>query len=189
MSLAMTSYAVLGLLARRGAMSGYDLTAFADRSVAHFWPISRGLVYRELARLERLRLVTGTDVPQHRLPDKRIYRLTREGEQALARWLAEVPFERDRGRSPFLLMFFFGERMPPSHLRELLSEYRRTAEQEIEDLTAIVEQLEGVHRARFGYLAAQLGVRTALARAEWAREVESLAAREAWDAPDPDREG
>lgn len=176
-----TSYAVLGLLGRRGPMSGYDLTAYADRSIAYFWPISRSLVYRELARLERLGLVTGTDVPQRRLPDKRIYDLTREGERALDRWLVENPFERDRGRSPFLLMFFFGERIPPSRLRGLLDAYRRAAEQDIEDLTAIVEHLVGVPRARFGYLAAQLGVRAARDRQEWAREVESALAAEPAD--------
>ena len=181
MSLPPTSYAVLGLLSRRGPMSGYDLTAYADRSVAHFWPISRSLIYRELARLERLDLVAGTDVPQQRLPDKRIFELTRAGEQALDRWLAETPFERDRGRSPFLLMFFFGERIPPSRLRELLDAYRRAAEQDIEDLTAIVKQLEGVQQARFGHLAAQLGVRAAQARQKWAREVESMLAEEPAD--------
>src|ERR671919_173238 len=113
-----TSYAVLGLLSRRGPMSGYDLTAYADRSVAHFWPISRSLIYRESARLERLGLVRGSDVAQERLPDKRIYEVTEEGRRALDRWLGEASFEPDRGRSSFLLMFFFGERMRPSRVRE-----------------------------------------------------------------------
>ena len=154
-------------------MSGYELSAFADRSVAYFWPISRSLVYRETARLERLGLVRGTDVVQERLPDKRVYEVTDEGMRALERWLATTPFEPDRGRSSFLLMFFFGERMPASRVRELVREYRGAAERDIEDLSAIVEHLEGVPQARFGYLSARLGVHVARARLAWADEVEA----------------
>lgn len=156
-------------------MSGYDLTAFADRSVAHFWPISRSLVYRELARLELQGLVDGTDVRQRRLPDKRVYELTQQGERVLDEWLEESPFERDRGRSTFLLMFFFGERMSPARLSELVAQYLRTAERDIQDLTAICDQLEALPHARFGRLAAEFGVRLAQARADWAREVASTA--------------
>jgi DNA-binding PadR family transcriptional regulator len=154
-------------------MSGYELSAYADRSIAHFWPISRSLVYREASRLEGLGLVRGTDVAQERLPDKRTYELTAEGRRTLDRWLAEAPFDRDRGRSSFLLMFFFGERMPSSRIRELVGEYRRAAEQDVADLSAIVERLEGVPRARFGYLSASLGLRVAAARVAWASDLES----------------
>src|SRR5919106_171688 len=70
-----SSVAVLGLIAIRPT-SGYDLAAFADRSIAYFWSIPRSQLYRELARLEKLDLIVGTHVAQRSAPDKRIYEIT-----------------------------------------------------------------------------------------------------------------
>src|SRR5260370_871676 len=52
-------------------MSGYDLAQAAERSVGRFWPISKSQVYAELARLEPLGLVQGTEIAQDRRPDNR----------------------------------------------------------------------------------------------------------------------
>ena len=40
-----TTYAVLGLVDKLPGSSGYELGAVADRSFAHFWPISQTLLY------------------------------------------------------------------------------------------------------------------------------------------------
>src|SRR6266511_3722518 len=77
-ALPTTAFAVLGLLSLRD-LSGYELAAFADQSLAYFWPMHRSLVYRELRRLEDGGYVAGTEVAQDRVPDKRVYRLTERG--------------------------------------------------------------------------------------------------------------
>src|SRR6266511_3546714 len=64
--------AVLGLLSRQPT-SGYELGSTAERTIAHFWPITRAHIYAELARLEAAGLVTATEVSQQRRPDKRVY--------------------------------------------------------------------------------------------------------------------
>ncbi|MDN6619114.1 MAG: PadR family transcriptional regulator, partial [Corynebacterium variabile] len=54
--------------------------------------------YRTLSRLHDGGLVTCEDVPQQGRPDKKIYTLSRTGEDALASWIAEpsaVPTLRD----------------------------------------------------------------------------------------------
>lgn len=167
-----TSYAVLGLLEKE-PRSGYDLSAFADRSVAYFWPISRTLVYRELARLERLGLVQGAAVAQERLPDKRLYSITDEGRAALDDWLAEPTFEETRFRSGFLLKFFFGLRVPSERVTQLLDDYRSSLEQELATLRGIEQRLADDRSKRFGRLAAVYGIRSAEARLGWLREVEA----------------
>lgn len=166
-----TSYAVLGLLEKE-SRSGYDLSAFADRTIAYFWPISRTLVYRELARLERLRLVRGTAVVQERLPDKRLFTITENGRVALDEWLAEPTFEETRFRSGFLLKFFFGLRIPPDRLAQLLGDYRESLEQELSTLRDVVQRLSEDQSKRYGRLAALYGIRSAEARLGWLDEVE-----------------
>src|SRR6266511_3559331 len=79
--------AVLGLLSRQPT-SGYELGSTAERTIAHFWPITRAHIYAELARLEAAGLVTATEVSQQRRPDKRVYAITGAGEAALDAWLA-----------------------------------------------------------------------------------------------------
>lgn len=167
-----TTYAVLGLLDKR-ALSGYDLAAFADRTLGYFWPISRTLAYRELGRLESLGWVRGAPVPQDRLPDKRVWSTTEEGRRALAGWLARPALAGGADRNGFLLKLFFGAPMSPEAMRALLDDYRESLEATHADLAALIERLTGIPNARMGRHAALHGLRTAEARLAWIDEVEA----------------
>lgn len=63
--------------------TGYELSKRFDNSVANFWPASRQQIYRELDRLEEDGLATARLVRQERRPDKRIFRLTAGGHEAV----------------------------------------------------------------------------------------------------------
>lgn len=167
-----TSYAVLGLIDKQPS-SGYDLAALADRSLGHFWPISRTLVYRELARLETLGWAEADDVAQERLPDKRIWSSTTQGKQALADWLTRPAEGGSSFRSGFLLKFMFGARMPPGAMSSLLAEYRESLQSTATDLAALAQRLSSSPHASTGRLAALHGLRTAEARLAWLDEVEA----------------
>jgi PadR family transcriptional regulator AphA len=169
--LSTTSLAILGLLSIRG-MSGYELTALAEISVGHFWPMHRSLVYRELPRLEQAGYVSGTHVAQERLPDKRTYAVTPAGRTVLDAWLAGPGFGRARYRNEFLVKFFFASRMGPDRLRELLAEYRAALELELTELGAVAKKTEAIPGALLGRLAALHGVRTREALLGWIAEVE-----------------
>jgi PadR family transcriptional regulator AphA len=166
-----TALAILGLLSIR-PMSGYELTAFAAMSIGHFWPMHRSLVYRELGRLEGAGYVSGTDVPQDRVPDKRTYALTEAGRRVLDAWLATPGFEPARHKDEFLVKFFFASRMGPDHLRRLLDDERTALERELAELEAIAKKTEAIPGALFGRLAALYGVRTREALLGWLLEVE-----------------
>lgn len=173
-----TTYAVLGLLDKTTTSgspgtSGYDLAALAERSLGYFWPISRTLMYRELARLESLGWVGSEPVPQDRLPDKRIWSTSEAGRSALADWLTQPAVTPNRDRNGFLLKFFLGARMPPYALRALLVDYRESLQLTRDSLAAVADQLTGIATARMGRLAALHGLRTAEARLEWIEEVEA----------------
>jgi PadR family transcriptional regulator, regulatory protein AphA len=100
--LTTNSHAILGLLSIT-PMSGYDLHLAVERAVGRFWPISKSQVYAELSRLQSLGLIEGSEVWQRALPDKRVFRLTEAGEQALDAWLADGQHADPQFRIPFLL--------------------------------------------------------------------------------------
>jgi PadR family transcriptional regulator, regulatory protein AphA len=151
-------------------MSGYDLHQAVDRSVRHLWPISKSQVYAELARLEPLGLIAGTDVPQERLPDKRVFRLTQQGEEALDDWLEHVHLEPPQYRLPFLLPVLFGHRLGPQRTAELLDQVRAAAEGRRRAFRALLEAMEEAPGTEYARLVVLHGLRLAEATASWVDE-------------------
>ena len=177
-SLTVTSHAILGLLSIV-PMSGYDLFQAVDRSVSRFWPISKSQVYAELARLEPLGLVDGTDIPQERLPDKRVFRLTEAGEQALDAWLADGEIEDLQFRIPFLLKVLFGHRSPPPDTARLLQGVAEEAADEAARYADFTERLGSAPETAYARVAVLFGLRMAEAIAAWAEEAQALLPEEA----------
>ena len=171
MTLGTTSQAILGLLSI-APMSGYDLAQAAERSVGRFWPISRSQVYAELARLEPQGLVRGTEIAQDRRPDKRVFRLTQRGEEALDSWLESDDLAAPRFRLPFLLKIFLGHRTDPGHSAELLREVRAGALAESKQLEAMLAVLDHP-AAAYARLTVLFLLRLAETTAAWAQEAEA----------------
>lgn len=100
-----TSYVVLGLLAREGQSTPYDLKRHIAATIGHFWSFPHALLYKEPARLVELGLVTEEREEDGRR--RRLFTITEAGRQALRAWLdrpARQPTElRDLG----LLQLFF----------------------------------------------------------------------------------
>ncbi len=155
-----TSYAVLGMLSL-APMSGYELTQSVDKTIAHFWTISKSQVYGELSRLEDLGLVAGTDVTQERLPDKRTYEITELGAEALDRWLVAPTGEYSRLRSVPLLKTFFAHRLSREATDELLERHRANADAARAQLETIVQLLDDMPEAFFTKATALIGLRSA----------------------------
>lgn len=170
--LSTSSLVVLGLVAIKPA-SGYDLVAYADRSVAYFWSIPRSQIYRELARLEGLDLIAGTHVPQTSVPDKRVYEITDAGRTVLVAWVESPTLPRTGSKNGLLLKVFMARHARPEALQPLLSSYRESVELQLADLKAIVDQLADRPRGgRFGRLTARWGVLHAEASLDWLDEAE-----------------
>jgi DNA-binding PadR family transcriptional regulator len=94
-------YALLALLAKAPA-HGYELKqAYESLFGAVQPPLNAGQIYTTLSRLERDHLVQDHHVAQDDRPDKRVYRLTGEGEAALREWFDEAV------RGPYLKDEFF----------------------------------------------------------------------------------
>lgn len=175
--LPVSSFVLLGLLQRR-PQSGYELSSFVERTVAHFWPLTRGLVYRELGRLEERGLLRGEQITQASRPDKRVYDVTTAGRAAFGDWLTTPGFTEERPRNELLVKLFFGAQLDQQSLRELLNEAREKAEQRRIDLTAISDRLAGTDDSRrYGWMTARHGVWRAEAELGWLDEMNAMLLR------------
>lgn len=166
-----TSRAILGLLSIV-PMSGYDLAQAADAAVGRFWPVSKSQVYAELARLEPLGLVQGTEIAQDRRPDKRVFRLTEPGEEALDAWLESDDLAAPRFRLPFLLKIFLGHRAAPERSAALLQEVRDRALAEVQQLEALLAILDHPDAA-YARLTVSYLLRMAETTAAWAQDAQA----------------
>ncbi len=129
-------HAILGLL-RSQPMSGYELkTQQFDRGVAHFWTADQAQIYRTLDHLREQGLVEEELVVQQDRPNKKIYRLTAEGEAELVRWLATKQ-EEPPLREPFLVQVFFGDALEKTQLLQVLRDKLEERRQVLAALKAI----------------------------------------------------
>ncbi len=81
-----------------GEMSGYELSKAFDATVANFWTATSQQVYRELDRMADDGVIVARLVPQDGRPDKRLFRLTDDGRdalRALSRHTPKTPAIRD----------------------------------------------------------------------------------------------
>lgn len=105
-----------------GDASGYEIKKMFERGMlSHLHEASFGSIYPALNRLEREGLATATAMAQEKRPDKKVYRLTDKGREALVTALMAPPAQ-DKMRSDFLFILAFGHLLPPGHLREVIEQ-------------------------------------------------------------------
>jgi DNA-binding PadR family transcriptional regulator len=125
---------ILGLLWLE-PRSGYDIKAAVDRTTRFFWAASYGQIYPELRRLEDDGLVVGVEMATGGRR-RRVFRLTRAGEDALRGWLrGGEPLVELRDES--LLRLFFADALPPREQRDLLEGRLRGHRAYLEQLRAL----------------------------------------------------
>nr|WP_229675640.1 PadR family transcriptional regulator [Hoyosella rhizosphaerae] len=114
-----TAASLLGFL-HEGPMSGWDLVAMAQNRIGSYWSITQSQVYRELAALNRDGLAErGETGPRDRTP----YRITEEGREAFAAWVARDPGP-ETIRFPLLLSLAFGNHVEPERLSRIIAANR-----------------------------------------------------------------
>jgi DNA-binding PadR family transcriptional regulator len=132
--LTTTEAAVLALLAIEGERSGYDLLRLVQNAIAHVWSPARSGLYAVLPRLARDGLASRRLVRQSARPDKQLYRISKQGRDALAAWLETV---EAGARDAFFLKLFVGGLTTVDVLLEQVAQFRSDTQAELEQLRAI----------------------------------------------------
>jgi DNA-binding PadR family transcriptional regulator len=153
-----TSYSVLGMLSFGDELSGYQRKKRADNLRFFYWSPAHSQIYAEFRRLEKLGFVTRREVKQRRRPDKRLYRITDEGQEAFEAWLNEAPVEPVSLKHSVVLRLFFGHAGDPDRLREVLEDYAQQVSEVIEDLRGISEEISDQDQWFYPAIVAEWGI-------------------------------
>ncbi|HKS46903.1 MAG TPA: PadR family transcriptional regulator [Amycolatopsis sp.] len=103
--LSPSAYVVLGLIARHGPMTPYELKARVEDTVGYYWPIPHAQLYRDPPRLAERGLLEERAEEHGRR--RRVFHLTGAGREALDRWLADPTSGPPETRNPALLKLTF----------------------------------------------------------------------------------
>ncbi|WP_227982531.1 PadR family transcriptional regulator [Nocardia spumae] len=117
---------VLGLIARHGPLTPYELKAHMDESVEYFWPVPHAQLYRIPARLaERGLLHEDAEETGRR---RRVFHLTDAGREALRDWLSDPDCPPPETRDPAQVKLFFADLGAPGDVvalaRQQAAEHR-----------------------------------------------------------------
>ena len=133
---------LLGFL-RRGNRTGYELKKAMDGSVGFFFGSSYGSIYPALKDLEASGLVEVREVVQSGKPNKKVYRITSEGEKSFQAQLEESP-AADSFRSEFLMHLFFGGQQEGGQLLDMISDYRGLQEGKLARLQEVEVEVRDI---------------------------------------------
>jgi PadR family transcriptional regulator, regulatory protein AphA len=135
---------VLGLIGLRGPSTPYDLKRAISRSVSYFWPFPHSQLYDEPERLVAAGLLSRKVETSGRR--RKLYKLTRKGEQALGSWLTTPPDDIFEMRDMAVLQLFFSEFMSKDDLVHLAKSQAELYRERL----AIYAQIEKTNVGRMG---------------------------------------
>ncbi|MER6996236.1 PadR family transcriptional regulator [Streptomyces sp. NPDC000410] len=115
---------LLALLSR-GPAHGYELKQDLEQLLGAAYPQPNvGQIYVTLGRLEKSGLIEGEEVAQSSRPNKKIYRLTDAGTEALRAWFEETADE-PRVRDDFFMKLALAPRTGLADQIALINKQRR----------------------------------------------------------------
>lgn len=116
-------YAILGILAEKD-LHGYELKSSFDEKVGEFWSLNYGQIYSTLDRLEKEDLVTHDRQAQEKRPDRKIFSITPQGREELAKWLS-TPVSKVRAlRDELFIKLVFMDKKNPGPVLELIEKQK-----------------------------------------------------------------
>jgi len=158
-------HALLGLVAT-APMTGYELTAAFDQSLANVWSARHSQIYPELAKLQAAGLIEQTEAGPR---GSKRYAATAAGEAEVRHWL-EGRASGDTLRSERLLRVFFLWMLPPADAAAYLRGEALRHREQVERYSHMAGHVEPEkHPAeRWARIALEAGIRYERTMAEWA---------------------
>ncbi|OEV03024.1 PadR family transcriptional regulator [Streptomyces oceani] len=112
-------------LLTQGPAHGYELKQHLESLLGAAYPQPNiGQIYITLGRLEKSGLILGEDVEQEGRPNKRSYRLTDAGREAVLGWFEDTTVE-PRVRDEFFMKLALATRTDMADRAELINKQRR----------------------------------------------------------------
>jgi DNA-binding PadR family transcriptional regulator len=170
-NLTTTEHALLGMLARYGEHSGYELLKLAESGIGFFWLPAKSHVYDVLPRLERYGLVKSRRVHQIGRPDKQTWRITSRGRAVLRAWLNTLDPDPFAARGVFLLKLFFGDHGNPNRTAEHVARFRDQAAERLAALRKVEQDERWDEGNELPRMTLRQGIASCEAHLRWAEEI------------------
>lgn len=123
-NLAPTGWALLGMLSGGDELSGYDIKKWTNWVLRFFYQSpAYSQIYSELKKMEQLGFVTSRVDNDGGARSRRLYKITDSGQDAIAKWNREEPYDPPTLKHSALLRVTFGHLTDPDKLRALLQEH------------------------------------------------------------------
>jgi PadR family transcriptional regulator AphA len=166
--LGAADYAIMGLL-REHPRHGYELAeSFHEGGdLSPVCGMPNNVLYAQIHRLERFRLVAGTPEPIGTTRQRTVMRLTPNGERAFLAWLDQPVGRMREVRQDFLIKLYFSRRMPTHDTARLLDRQIDACELY---LVERVRERRAATAGSFAELMSQMRVSGARATLDWLRE-------------------
>lgn len=122
-ALAATSWALLGLMSYGTELSGYDIRKWIDWSMRFYYGSpAYSQIYSELKKLEKLGFLTSR-VDGTGTRNRRLYKITESGLDAVTRWARESRVEPPTLKHPAIVRVTMGHLSDPAALKKMLEEH------------------------------------------------------------------
>lgn len=122
-------FAILGILSWKPS-TGYELKKVFEDSSFMYWSGNNNQVYKGLMSLEKESLVTSELIHQDGSPSKKIYTITKEGQNELKNWLLSSP-EAPEIKKIFLVQFAWSDQLTNYKLNQMLLQYEKEVQLQI----------------------------------------------------------
>lgn len=134
-------YALLGLLQSSPA-HGYELYQKLSSDLSQVWHISLSQAYNILNRLESQGFIAAERLSQEKLPARRSFRLTPQGEERFERWLGETSLTSVRLiRLEFLTRLYFARWRGAVFARSIIERQREEVQHGLDHLRSSFSQV------------------------------------------------
>jgi len=158
--------------------SGYDLLKQFRESLGYFWNAKHQQIYRQLKQLSDEKLITHVDTPQAHKPDKKVYRITTDGQSELYAWLSS-PTQPNKINDGLLVKIYGADVGDPEKILEELERHIALHQHTLGKLKAIEERYlaasqEQQQKYRYPYITLRRGILGEEAWLKWAEEASHL---------------
>jgi DNA-binding PadR family transcriptional regulator len=164
--------ALLGLLFG-GPGHGYELHRKVNADLGRVWHLSQSQAYGILKRLQAQGDISVEDVPQEKLPPRRLMRMTPVGRSCFLDWLASSSGGSARVvRLEFITRLYFLRLYFPERVTEAVNQQRAEAREHMQRLEKVLVQLPGGQI--YDRMSVEMRLKQLKAGMEWLDECELL---------------
>lgn len=170
-------HAILTLLETEEG-SGYDLLKRFKSRLGYFWNASHQQIYAQLKTMREQGLLEYDLESQQDRPDRKVYRVTELGHQALLDWI-EQPVKIDKVNDALLVKLYAGHLSDPRRLLEEVHQHKQVHERMLQTFLSLEQEYQALSPQQksqytLPYLTLRRGILGERAWLQWAEEVEAF---------------